>query len=141
MDIDGFLGAVLEPGDKSYEVARQIWNGDIQRRPAAIARCAPERLTSWRRCDSPESMKMPVAVRGGGHAVAGHALCDDGLVIDLSAMSGVRVDPMAGKVRAQGGCLWRHVDHETQAFGLAVTGGIVTHTGMAGSLWGAGSAT
>jgi FAD/FMN-containing dehydrogenase len=137
MDIEGFLGAVLEPGDKSYEVARQIWNGDIQRRPVAIARCTgtADVMAAVRFAREHE---MPVAVRGGGHAVAGHALCDDGLVIDLSPMSGVRVDPMAGKVRAQGGCLWRHVDHETQAFGLAVTGGIVTHTGIGGLTLGGG---
>jgi FAD/FMN-containing dehydrogenase len=70
--------------------------------------------------------------------VAGHAVCDDGLVVDLSGMVGVRVDPMARTARAQGGCLWRHVDHESQAFGLAVTGGIVTHTGIGGLTLGGG---
>ncbi|MGH9038448.1 MAG: FAD-binding oxidoreductase, partial [Acidimicrobiia bacterium] len=77
-------------------------------------------------------------VRGGGHAVAGNALCEDGLVIDLSPMTGVRVNPLAATARAQGGCLWSHVDHETQAFGLAVTGGIVTHTGIGGLTLGGG---
>jgi FAD/FMN-containing dehydrogenase len=137
MEIDGFLGAVLEPGDNGYEGAREIWNGDIQRRPAVIARCegTADVLAAVRFARERE---MAVAVRGGGHAVAGHALCDDGVVIDLSPMIGVRVDPVAGTVRAQGGCMWRHVDHETQAFGLAVTGGIVTHTGIGGLTLGGG---
>ena len=129
MDIAGFSGAVLEAGDEDYEAARQIWNGDIQRRPAMIARCtgSADVLAAVRFAREQE---LPIAIRGGGHAVAGHAVCDDGLVVDLSAMTGVRVDPLAGTVRAQGGCLWRHVDHESQAFGMAVTGGIVTHTGI-----------
>jgi FAD/FMN-containing dehydrogenase len=137
MEIDGFLGAVHEPGDDSYEAARQIWNGNIQHRPAVIARCTgtADVIAAMRFAREKE---LPVAVRGGGHAVAGHALCHDGLVIDLSPMTGVRVDPMAGTVRAQGGSLWRHVDHETQAFGLAVTGGIVTHTGIGGLTLGGG---
>jgi FAD/FMN-containing dehydrogenase len=137
MEIEGFFGPVFEPGDDGYEAARQIWNGDIQRRPALIAGCtgtadvvAAVRFARER--------GLPVAVRGGGHSVAGHALCDGGVVIDLSPMTGVRVDPLARTVRAQGGCLWRHVDHETQAFGLAVTGGIVTHTGIGGLTLGGG---
>jgi hypothetical protein len=137
MEINGFLGAVLEPGDNGYEAARRIWNGDIQRRPAMIARCTgtADVMAAVRFARERE---LSVAVRGGGHAVAGHALCEGGLVIDLSPMIGVRVDPVAGTVRAQGGCLWRHVDHETQAFGLAVTGGIVTHTGIGGLTLGGG---
>jgi FAD/FMN-containing dehydrogenase len=81
---------------------------------------------------------LAVSVRGGGHAVAGHGVCDDGLMIDLSAMTGVRVDPAARTVRAQGGCLYRHLDPETQAFGLAVTGGVVSHTGIGGLTLGGG---
>lgn len=137
MEIAGFLGEVLEAGDEGFESARQIWNGDIQRRPAVIARCTgtADVLAAVRFARERE---LPVAVRGGGHAVAGHAVCDGGLVIDLSTMTGVRVDPLAGTVRAQGGCLWRHVDHECQAFGLAVTGGIVTHTGIGGLTLGGG---
>jgi FAD/FMN-containing dehydrogenase len=137
MEIAGCLGDVLEPGDGRYETARQIWNGDIQRRPIGIARCggAADVMAAVRFARERE---LPVAIRGGGHAVAGHALCDGGLVIDLSAMTGVRLDPLAGTVRAQGGCLWRHVDHEAQAFGLAVTGGIVTHTGIGGLTLGGG---
>ncbi len=137
MEIPGFLGAVLEPGDDGFETARQIWNGDIQRRPAVIARCTgtADVLAAVRIARGRE---LPVAIRGGSHAVAGHAVCDGGLVIDLSAMTGVRVGALARTVRAQGGCLWRHVDHESQAFGLAVTGGIVTHTGIGGLTLGGG---
>jgi FAD/FMN-containing dehydrogenase len=137
MKIDGFLGAVLEPGDDGYEAARHIWNGDIKRRPAVIARCmgTADVMAAVRFARERE---MAVAVRGGGHAVAGHALCENGLVIDLSQMIGVRIDPIMGTVRAQGGCLWRHVDHEAQAFGLAVTGGILTHTGIGGLTLGGG---
>jgi len=137
MEIPGFLGAVLEPGDDGFEIARQIWNGDIQRRPAVIARCTgtADVLAAVRIARGRE---LPVAIRGGSHAVAGHAVCDGGLVIDLSAMTGVRVGALARTVRAQGGCLWRHVDHESQAFGLAVTGGIVTHTGIGGLTLGGG---
>ena len=137
MEIAGFLGDVLEAGDDGFEAARQIWNGDIQRQPAVIARCTgpADVLTAVR---FSRERELPMAIRGGGHAVAGHAVCDGGLMIDLSAMTGVRVDPAAGTVRAQGGCLWRHVDHETQAFALAVTGGIVTHTGIGGLTLGGG---
>lgn len=137
MEIAGFSGVVLEAGDEGFEIARQIWNADIQRRPAVITRCTgtADVLAAVRFARERE---LPVAVRGGGHAVAGHAVCDGGLVIDLSTMTGVRVDPLAGTVRAQGGCLWHHVDHESQAFGLAVTGGIVTHTGIGGLTLGGG---
>ena len=137
MNIASFSGTVLREGDEEFETARQIWNGDIQRQPAVIARCtgtadvvAAVRFARER--------DLPIAIRGGGHAVAGHALCDGGLVIDLSTMTGVRADPLMRTVRAQGGCLWRHVDHEAQAFGLAVTGGIVTHTGIGGLTLGGG---
>ncbi len=77
-------------------------------------------------------------MRGGGHAVAGHAVCDDGLVIDLSAMTGSRVDPLARTIQLQGGCLNAHLDRESQAFGLAATGGIVSHTGIGGLTLGGG---
>jgi FAD/FMN-containing dehydrogenase len=137
MEINGFLGRVVEPDDDSYGEARKIWNGEIQRRPAVIASCtgAADVLAAVRFA---RDRALPVAVRGGGHAVAGHALCEGGLVIDLSPMTGVRVDPLAGTARVQGGCLWRHLDHEAQGFGLAVTGGIVTHTGIGGLTLGGG---
>ena len=105
MEIPGFLGDLLEADDERFETARQIWNGEIQRRPALIARCAgtADVLAAVRLA---RERDLPIAIRGGAHAVAGHAMCDDGLVIDLSEMTGVRVDPLAGTVRAQGGCLW-----------------------------------
>jgi FAD/FMN-containing dehydrogenase len=137
MEIAGFTGSVLVPGDERFESARQIWNGDIQRQPVLIARCTgtADVLAAVRFAREHE---LPIAIRGGAHAVAGHAVCDGGLVIDLSTMTGVRVDPLAGTIQAQGGCLWSHVDHESQAFGLAVTGGIVTHTGIGGLTLGGG---
>jgi FAD/FMN-containing dehydrogenase len=137
MNIASFSGTVLQVGDEGFETARQIWNGDIQRQPAVIARCtgAADVVAAVRFARDQE---LPIAIRGGGHAVAGHALCDGGMVIDLSSMTGARVDPSMRTVQAQGGCLWRHVDHETQAFGLAVTGGIVTHTGIGGLTLGGG---
>jgi len=130
-------GQVLTPGDPGYENARRVWNGDVDRRPRAVARCAGmadvlEAVRFARERD------LPAAVRGGGHAVAGHGICDDGLVIDLSAMTAVRVDPAARTARAQGGCLYRHLDHATQAAGLAVTGEIVSHTGIGGLTLGGG---
>jgi hypothetical protein len=130
-------GRVLTPGDPGYEEARRVWNGNVDRRPRAVVRCLDvadvrEAVRFARERD------LPVSVRGGGHAVAGHAVCDDGLVIDLSAMTGVRVDPGAGTARAQGGCLYRDLDRATQAAGLAVTGGIVSHTGIGGLTLGGG---
>jgi hypothetical protein len=132
-----FLGRLILPDQQTYEDARRVWNAHIDRRPALIAKCqgvadviAAVRFVRER--------DLPVAVRGGGHAVAGHAVCDDGIVIDLSAMTGVRVDPVARTIRLQGGCLNEHLDRETQAFGLATTGGIVSHTGIAGLTLGGG---
>lgn len=130
-------GELLFLGDAGYEGARKIWNGMIDKRPAMIARCAgtADVMAVVRFAREHD---LPVAVRGGGHAVAGHAVCDGGLVIDLSAMTGVRVDPVGRVAWAQGGALWRDLDHETQAFGLAVTGGIVSHTGIGGLTLGGG---
>jgi FAD/FMN-containing dehydrogenase len=130
-------GELLFAADEGYEEARKIWNGAIDKKPALIARCAgaADVMAAVRFAREHD---LPVAVRGGGHAVAGHAVCDGGFVIDLSAMRGVRVDPLKRVARAQGGALWRDVDHETQAFGLAVTGGIVSHTGVGGLTLGGG---
>ena len=137
MEIAGFLGAVLTPGDEGFETARQIWNGDVKRQPAVIARCTGSAdVTAAVRFARERG--LPMSIRGGGHAVAGHAVSDGGVMIDLATMTGVRVDPLARTVQAQGGCLWRHVDHESQALGLAVTGGIVTHTGIGGLTLGGG---
>ena len=132
-----FAGPLLRPFDERYEEVRSIWNGAIRRRPALIARCTgtADVLAALRFA---RDRGLEISVRGGGHAVAGHALCDGGVLIDLSPMTSVRVDPESRKARAGGGALWSHVDRETQAFGLAVTGGIVTHTGIGGLTLGGG---
>jgi FAD/FMN-containing dehydrogenase len=132
-----FRGALLRPGEEGYDEARRIWNGAIDRRPALIARCAGaddvvEAVRFARELD------LLVSVRGGGHAVAGHAVCDNGLMIDLSLMKSVRVDPDARTARASGGLLWSELDRATQQFGLATTGGIISHTGVGGLTLGGG---
>jgi FAD/FMN-containing dehydrogenase len=136
LDAD-FLGELVRPGDPAYDDTRKIWNGHIDRRPALIARCrgVADVIAAVRFAREHDLL---TAVRGGGHAIAGHALCDDGIVIDLSLMTGSRVDPLARTIRVEGGCLNAHVDRESQAFGLAVTGGIVSHTGVAGLTLGGG---
>jgi FAD/FMN-containing dehydrogenase len=134
---EAMLGEVIEPSDAGYAEARKIWNGHIDRQPALIARCrgVADVIAALRHGREHD---LEVAVRGGGHAVAGHALSAGGIVVDLSAMTGSRVDPMARTIRVEGGCLNEHLDRETQAFGLAATGGIVSHTGVAGLTLGGG---
>jgi FAD/FMN-containing dehydrogenase len=134
---DRFRGALLEPSDDGYDTARKIWNGAIDKRPRLIARCTgvADVLAAVRFA---RERNLVVAVRGGGHNVAGTAVCDDGLVVDLSPMKGMRVDPVARTARAEPGLLWGEFDRETQAFGLAAPGGIVTHTGIAGLTLGGG---
>jgi FAD/FMN-containing dehydrogenase len=124
-------GELLRPSDPAYEQARLVWNGLINKRPALIARCAGvgdviDSVNFAREND------LLVAVRGGGHNVAGYAVCDGGLVIDLSPMKGIRVDPERRTVRAEGGVTWADLDRETQVFGLATPGGEVSITGIAG---------
>jgi FAD/FMN-containing dehydrogenase len=139
--IDGlrsrFRGALLRPGEEGYDEARRIWNGAIDRRPALIARCAgaDDVVEAVRFARERELL---VSVRGGGHAVAGYAVCDDGLMIDLSLMKAVRVDPQARTARAAGGLLWSEFDKATQPHGLATTGGVISHTGIAGLTLGGG---
>jgi FAD/FMN-containing dehydrogenase len=130
-------GPVIGPADEGYDEARSIWNGAINRRPAVIARCtgvadvvAAVRFARER--------GLLVGVRSGGHGVGGHAVCDGGLVIDLSSMNAIRVDPATQTARAEAGVLWGELDRETQLFGLATVGGIVTHTGIAGLTLGGG---
>jgi FAD/FMN-containing dehydrogenase len=132
-----FSGALLTPGDAGYDEARQVWNGAIDRHPALIARCATvaDVVAALRHA---RERGLLVAVRGGGHGVAGLAVCDDGLVIDLSPMRGIAVDPAARTARAQAGVLWGEMDVATQEHGLATVGGIVTHTGIAGLTLGGG---
>ena len=136
-EIDGFRGQLIRAGHADYESARAVWNGAIDRRPRLIARCigVADVVAAVRFARDHD---LEIAVRGGGHNVAGTAVCDDGIVIDLSAMRAVRVDPAQRKAWVQGGALWGDVDHETQAHGLATTGGIVSHTGVAGLTLGGG---
>lgn len=133
----GLRGPLVRPTDGDYDEARLVWNGMVDKRPALIARCAgvADVITA---VGFARDRALPVAVRGGGHNVAGHSVCDDGLVIDLSLMNSVRVDPGRGTVRAEGGVTIGDLDHETQAFGLAVPMGVVTATGIAGLTLGGG---
>ena len=132
-----FRGEVVTPTDAGYDEHRKVWNGSIDRHPALIARCAGV-------ADVRDAVRfgheneLLVAVRGGGHSFPGLSVCDDGMVIDLGAMKGIRVDPETQTVRVQAGVLLGELDRETQAFGLAVPSGIVTHTGVAGLTLGGG---
>ncbi|NED95173.1 FAD-binding oxidoreductase [Phytoactinopolyspora alkaliphila] len=134
---DAVAGEVITPEDTRYDEARRVWNGVIDRHPAVIVRCintddvaAAVRIAGVYR---PE-----ISVRGGGHQVAGSAVCDDGLVIDLSLMNSVTVDPAACTARVEGGARWADVDRATQAHGLVTTGGEVSITGVAGLTLGGG---
>jgi FAD/FMN-containing dehydrogenase len=134
---DGFRGEVITPGDPGYDAARTVWNGMIDKHPAYIARCTGS-------ADVADAIRfarahdLVVAVRGGAHNVAGFAACDGGIVIDLSPMKGIRVDPVARTVRAQAGVTWGELDRETQSFGLATPGGLISSTGIAGLTLGGG---
>jgi FAD/FMN-containing dehydrogenase len=134
---EALRGELVLPGDAEYDEARSVWNGMIDRRPALIARCTGT-SDVIAAIGFARSEGLDAAVRGGSHNVAGNATCDGGLVIDLSPMKGVRVDSEARTVRAQGGLTWGELDAETQAFGLATTGGLVTTTGVAGFTLGGG---
>ncbi|HSC16855.1 MAG TPA: FAD-binding oxidoreductase [Gammaproteobacteria bacterium] len=137
VQIDGFGGRLIGADDVDYDVARAVWNGAVDRRPRLIARCVgtADVVAALRFA---REQHLEIAIRGGGHNVAGTAVCDGGIVIDLSAMRAVRVDPAGRKAWVQGGALWGDVDRETQAHGLATTGGIVSHTGVGGLTLGGG---
>lgn len=130
-------GPLIRPGDPGYDRARRIWNGTIDRRPLAIARptgpADVQTAVNWVRTND-----VPVAVRCGGHSMAGHSTCDGGLVIDLRLMSAVVVDPDAETARAEGGCLLGAFDTATQAYMLATPAGVVSHTGLGGLVLGGG---
>ena len=134
-----FTGRLLQTGEAGYEDGRRVHNGLVDKRPALIARCHGM-------ADIADAVKLAraqgleVSVRGGGHNVAGRASIDRGVMIDLSPMRGIHVDPKAQTVRAQGGVLWNEFNRETQLYGLATTGGVVGSTGIAGLTLGAGSA-
>lgn len=130
-------GELIEAGDEAYDEARTIYNGMIDKHPALIARCrdVADVITA---VNFARTNDLLVAVRGGGHNGPGLALCDDGLVIDLSPMKGIRVDPADSTVRVEPGCCWGDVDHATHAFGLAVPSGVISATGVPGLTLGGG---
>ena len=132
-----FSGVLLGPDASGYDDVRRVHNGMIDRRPALIARC----LGSADIADAinfARTYGLDLAVRGGGHNVAGRAVCDDGLMLDLSLMKGIHIDPVRRTARAQGGVTWREFNRETQAHGLATTGGVISTTGIAGLTLGGG---
>ena len=130
-------GTLTAPEDPDYDRARTVYNAMVDRRPGAIARC--ENVADViAAVNVARDHDLELAVRGGGHNGAGLAMVDDGLVIDLSAMTGIRVDPHARTVRVEGGCTWAQVDHATHAFGLAVPSGIIATTGVGGLTLGGG---
>jgi FAD/FMN-containing dehydrogenase len=130
-------GELIEPRDAGYDAARKVYNAMIERRPRLIARCA-DVADVMAAVKFGREQKLLVAIRGGGHNAGGLGVCDDGLVIDLSRMNYVRVDPKKKTVQVGGGALWRDVDHATHAFGLAVPSGIISTTGVAGLTLGGG---
>ncbi len=134
---NSFRGEWIQPSDPAYDSARRVYNAMIDKRPRLIARCADVAdVIAAVRYGAGNSLLT--AVRGGGHNGGGLGICDDGLVIDLSRMKGIRVDPAAKSVRVQAGCVWGDVDHATHAFGMAVPSGIISTTGVAGLTLGGG---
>lgn len=132
-----FGGQVILPTDAGYDVARRIWNASIDKHPGLIACCSGV-VDVVRAVKFARTNDLLVSVRGGGHNVGGRALCNDGVVIDLSALKGVFVDPRARTVRAQAGATLGDVDQETHVHGLAVPFGVVSRTGIAGLTLGGG---
>jgi FAD/FMN-containing dehydrogenase len=118
-------GEIIEPGDPDYDEARTVYNAMHDKRPAIIVRAADAgdiRAT----VDFARDHELLLAVRGGSHSVPGYGTCDEGVVLDLGAMRGIRVDPERRTARAEGGCTWADFNHATHAFGLATTGGVVS---------------
>lgn len=132
-----FAGKLLQPGSDAYEAARLVHNGMIDKRPALIAQCQGvadiQQAVNFGRDHG-----LEISIKGGGHNVAGRAVCDGGLMIDLSSMKGVLVDPKCQTVQAQGGVTWGEFNRETQVYGLSTTGGVVSSTGIAGLTLGGG---
>ena len=132
-----FRGELIQPPDAAYESARKVYNGMIDKRPRLIARCA-DVADVIAAVQFGASNEMLTAIRGGGHNGAGLGVCDDGLVIDLSRMKGIRVNPADKTVRVEAGCVWGDVDHATHAFGMATPSGFISTTGVAGLTLGGG---
>jgi FAD/FMN-containing dehydrogenase len=132
-----FRGQLLQPGDREYDEARRLHNGLVDKRPALIARCRGT-ADIVEAVHLARTLGLEAAVRGGGHGVAGRATIEGGLMIDLSLMKGIHVDPATREARAQGGVTWAEYDRETQVHGLASTGGVVSSTGIAGLTLGGG---
>jgi len=133
-----FRGSVISPASSDYEIARKVYNGMIDRRPMAIARCANAADVTVT-VNFARKEGLTVAIRGGGHNGAGLGVCDDGLVIDLSPMKGVEIDPATGTVRAEAGCTQADLNHAAHSFGLAVPAGVISTTGIAGLTLGGGT--
>ena len=134
---DRVRGEILEPGAPGYDEARMVYNGMHDRRPRAVVQCA-DAADVVATVQTAHDEGLDLAVRGGGHSVPGFGTVDDGLVIDLSGMRNVEVDPAAGVARAGGGALWGDFDHATNAFGLSTTGGVISTTGVGGLTLGGG---
>jgi len=132
-----FRGELIQPGDAAYDCARKVYNGMIDKRPKLIARCV-DAADVIAAVNFGRDSGLLTAIRGGGHNGGGLGICDDGLVIDLSRMKGIRVDPSARTVQVAGGCVWGDVDHATHAFGLATPSGFISTTGVAGLTLGGG---
>jgi hypothetical protein len=130
-------GELVQPTDDGYEDARKVWNGMTDKRPGLIVQCAGV-ADVMKAVAFARDKELLIAVRGGAHSVAGHSVCDGGVLIDLSHMKSVRVDPAKRTARAEGGAKWGDFDHETQAFGLATTGGTNSDTGIGGLTLGGG---
>ena len=133
-----FGGELLQSSDHGYDEARAVFNGMIDRHPAVIARCSGV-ADVIAAVNFARERDLVISVRGGGHSVPGYAVCDGGVMIDLTPMKGIWVDPETKIARAQAGVLWGEFDRETQQFGLAVTGGRVPSTGISGLTLGSGS--
>ena len=133
-----FRGELIQPDDPGYDEARKVYNAMIDKHPALIARCV-DVADVISAVNFARENHLTLAVRGGGHNGPGFGTCDDGLVVDLSRMRGIRVDPDEKTVRVEGGCLWADVDHATHPFSLAVPCGFLSSTGVGGLALGGGT--
>ena len=136
-DFEGFSGELLRPGDQGYDEARRVHNGLIDKHPGLIARCRGV-ADIVAAVNHARDRGAEISIRGGGHNVAGRAVTEGGVMIDLSLMRGIHVDPLDRTARAQGGVTWGELNRETQLHGLAVTGGTISTTGIAGLTLGGG---